>query len=66
MTSENENQELVDFLTGRGFTSEQVNKILKKLDEHDADINRQAIFDSVASGSFDLDAIIADALKDAS
>jgi predicted DNA-binding protein (UPF0278 family) len=55
---------LVEFLQQRGHSQEEIDKIVKRLAEHDAASMRQSIFDSIAGGSFNLDAIIEQALED--
>lgn len=50
---------LVEYLQSEGCSGEEIDKILRMLSEHDKRAVRESIFDSIASGSFNLKAIIA-------
>lgn len=54
---------VADFLRMRGHNDDEVRKILAKLAEHDSLTARESVFDSIEAGTFDLDAIIREALK---
>ncbi|MBP87358.1 MAG: hypothetical protein CMJ64_11660 [Planctomycetaceae bacterium] len=54
---------LIEFLQQRGHSQEEIDKIMKRLAEHDAESMRESIFDSIAGGSFNLDEIIKQALE---
>ena len=61
--SENE-QQLVEYLKQRGHSQGDVDKILKRLADHDEETFRHSVFDSIESGSFNLEAIIKEALEE--
>jgi predicted DNA-binding protein (UPF0278 family) len=61
---DNSDAALAEFLQQRGHSEEEIEKIVKRLAEHDAESMRQSIFDSIAGGSFNLDEIIQQALED--
>jgi len=62
--SENDDRVLIEFLQLRGHSKEEIDKIVKRLADHDASEMRQSVFDSIAGGSFNLDDIIKRALGD--
>lgn len=57
-------EELVGWLRERGHTSEEIVKILVKVDQYDQQTIRESIFDSVSDGTFDIAALIDEALSD--
>ena len=61
--SENE-QQLVEYLKQRGHSQADIEKIVKRLADHDQEMFRQSVFDSIESGSFNLEAIIKEALDE--
>jgi hypothetical protein len=56
--------ELVDFLESKGYTEDEVAKILDQVKQYDLQTQHDSVMDSLDGGGFDLDAIIQDALKD--
>ena len=65
MSDGNDNeQQLVDYLKQRGHSQADIDKILKRLADHDEQTFRQSVFDSIEGGSFDLEAIIKEALEE--
>jgi hypothetical protein len=56
--------ELTQWLAERGYSDKQIAKILARLDDFDARINRESVFDAIDTGEFDFDAFIKDALKE--
>ena len=50
--------EIRQWLADRNYSAEDIDKILRKLDEFDLRISRDSLFDEVASGRFDLAPII--------
>lgn len=62
--SEQDDQLLIEFLEQRGHSEDEIQRIVKRLAEHDAASMRQSVFDSIAGGTFDLDKIIEQALGD--
>jgi hypothetical protein len=63
MTKPGHNDEVIKWLEQRGHTSEEIAKIQAKLTAYDDKVVRDALFDATASGSFDINAIIKEALK---
>lgn len=62
--SDSDDKVLIEFLQQRGHSPEEIEKIAKRLADHDASEMRQSVFDSIAGGSFNLDDIIRQALED--
>ena len=58
MTADEGRQEIVNWLEQRGHSSDQIEQILRRLDDYDAGAVRASIFDSVDAGDFDIEAII--------
>ena len=63
MAASNPNEEVIKWLEQRGHTPEEIEKIQAKLAAYDAIIVRDALFDSMSSGSFDINSVIKEALK---
>jgi hypothetical protein len=63
MSGPNYHAEVVNWLEQRGHTAEEIDKIQAELTAYDQKIVRDALFDATSSGSFDINAIIKDALK---
>jgi hypothetical protein len=57
-----EHPEIEQWLTERGYPPEAIRKILERLDQFDAKINRESLFDAMETGELDMDALIKDAL----
>lgn len=62
--SDSDDKVLTEFLQQRGHSPDEIEKIVKRLADHDASEMRQSVFDSIAGGSFNLDDIIKQALED--
>ncbi|MGD9724579.1 MAG: hypothetical protein AB7O59_04060 [Pirellulales bacterium] len=54
--------EIEQWLSEHGYPPEAVEKILERLDQYDSRVNRESVFDAMAKGEFDMDALIKDAL----
>jgi hypothetical protein len=54
-------QELIDWLSEQGHGPDQIEKILAKVAEYDAQTLHESIFDSISRGQFDLSSIIKEA-----
>jgi hypothetical protein len=54
--------EIEQWLADRGYPPAAIEKILQRLDQYDSRVNRESVFDAVAKGEFDMDALIKDAL----
>ena len=57
-----ERPEITEWLAERGHSPEAIKKILERLDQFDAKVNRDSVFDAIAAGQFDIEALIKDAL----
>jgi len=58
----NPRPEIEQWLSERGYPPEAVAKILQRLDQFDAKVNRDSVFDAMETGELDMDALIKDAL----
>jgi hypothetical protein len=56
--------EIAEWLAERGYPPAAVAKILERLDQYDSRINRESVFDAMAKGEFDMDALIKEALSE--
>jgi len=56
--------EISQWLEEKGYTPDQVEKILDALDNFDQRSHRESLFDDLATGAFDIRPIIDAALKD--
>jgi len=61
--SDQSDETLAAYLRLRGYSDDDVQKIVQQLAEHDSDTARQSVFDSIEAGTFNLDLIIAQALQ---
>ena len=61
-TQDPKHDELVAWLKEAGHSDVEVEKILAKLSEYDAQTMHESVFDSINSGKFDIASIIAEAL----
>jgi hypothetical protein len=59
-----ERPEIEQWLSERGYPPEAIRKILERLDTFDEKINRESVFDAMATGELDMDALIKDALSE--
>jgi hypothetical protein len=57
-----ERPEIEKWLAERGHSPEDVAKILKRLDNWDAQANRDSVFDAMETGELDMDSLIKEAL----
>ena len=55
---------LISFLRQRGSSDEEIEAIVKRLADKDAEAMRESIFDSIDAGSFDLAKMIKEMLED--
>jgi SOS response regulatory protein OraA/RecX len=55
-------QELIGWLREQGHNPDEIEKILAKVAEYDAQTFHESVFDSISRGHFDLSAIIKEAL----
>ena len=62
MSDETSYKALGEFLGKQGHNEDEVQRILDKLAEYDRNMVRDSIFDSLENGTFNLDAIISEAL----
>jgi hypothetical protein len=58
------NRAIVEFLTNRGYSQADIEKILAKLASYDEQTVNDAVFDSIGHGTFTLDEIIRQALTE--
>ena len=58
------NRAIIEFLTNRGYSQVEIDKILAKLSSYDEKTVNDAVFDSIGRGSFTLDEIIRQALAE--
>lgn len=56
--------EVSHWLSEKGYSEEQIEKILRMLDRYDEQVNRHSLFDDLASGAFDIGPIIKAALEE--
>jgi hypothetical protein len=57
-----ERPEIEQWLAEHGYPPEAVQKILERLDNFDAKINRDSVFDAMATGELDMEALVKDVL----
>ena len=55
-------QRFVEWLKQKGHSAEEIVKILAKVKQYDREMNVDSVMDSIAGGSFNLQAIIDEAL----
>lgn len=58
----NQRPEIEKWLTERGHSSDEIEKILARLDRWDAEAKRDSVFDAMETGELDMDALIKEAL----
>lgn len=58
----NERPEIEQWLAEHGYPPEVVQRILARLDQFDAKVNRESVFDAMETGELDMDALIKEAL----
>lgn len=54
---------MIDYLTEEGLSWVEIEHVLTKLKEHDQRVFRESVFDSIDSGTFNLNAIVEEAKK---
>jgi hypothetical protein len=64
MAKESFSEDIKNWLADRGHNAEEVEKIMKRLEQFDETTVRDSIFDSIETGGFDMEAIIKEALAD--
>jgi hypothetical protein len=57
-----ERPEIEQWLAERGYPPEAIRKILERLDQFDAKIKRDSVFDAMETGELDMEALIKEAL----
>lgn len=62
--SDQRHAQLVVWLQDQGHTSQEIERILAKVEEYDRRTVHESVFDSIDSGDFDLSKIIEEALAD--
>ncbi len=63
MSTNKDQQEIRQWLAEREHSPEEVEQIMKQLENYDAQAVRDSIFDSIDTGQFDIEQVIAEALK---
>ena len=58
-----DNSEILSYLSERGFSEEEIEKIVAKMKEYDERMRHKSVFDSLEDGNFNLDKIIKEALS---
>ena len=56
--------EIEQWLAERGYPAAAIAKIQERLDRFDAQVTRDSLFDAMASGELDMDALIKEALAE--
>lgn len=59
-----ERPEIEKWLADRGHSSDEIKKIIERLDRFDAKVTRESVFDAMETGELDMDALIKEALAD--
>jgi hypothetical protein len=60
--SESPNEQLITWLQEQGHSPAEVDKIMAKVAEYDAQTLHESIFDSISSGTIDIEKIVREAL----
>jgi len=53
-----DNALLIEYLTEQGYPWTEIENVLEKLQEYERRVHRESVFDSIASGSFDLESLL--------
>jgi len=61
--SDDSRKQIVEWLASRNHSADEIEQIMARLDQYEAEVVRASIFDSVDTGQFDIEAIIRDALE---
>ena len=64
MSHETRHAQLIAWLENQGHTEQEIEKILSKVAEYDAQTVHESVFDSIESGAFDIHRVIEEALKE--
>jgi len=64
MSDHQQHAQLIVWLENQGHSSEEIEKILAKVDEYDKQTVHESVFDSIESGKFNLADIIEEALAE--
>ncbi|MEM9643665.1 MAG: hypothetical protein AAF989_01620 [Planctomycetota bacterium] len=56
-----DNSLLIHYLTEQGHSWPEIQQVLSKLNEHDQRTIRESVFDSIETGSFNLEKIVEEA-----
>ena len=62
MAEESWSDQLTEYLRAKGHADEDIKKILALVERYENQVQRDSIMESIDSGSFDLEAIIAEAM----
>jgi hypothetical protein len=62
MTDDSSKQPLIDWLSRKGHSPEEIEKILAQLQKYDREMNVDSVMDSIGQGTFNLQKIIDEAL----
>lgn len=60
--SDHQHAQLITWLEDRGHSTEEIERILAKVEDYDARTVHESVFDSIQSGAFDLGSLIKEAL----
>jgi hypothetical protein len=66
MAETNEYQELIEYLRTEGHTDAEIEKILARVRRYEFETQHDSVMDSIGAGTFDLAAIIKEALGEPS
>lgn len=66
MADPNEYVELTEYLRGLGQTDSEIEKILLRVKQYEIETQHDSIMDSIGNGTFDLAALIKEALGETS
>jgi hypothetical protein len=61
--SDAQHAELIAWLEGQGHTPGEIEKVMTKVAEYDAQTVRESIFDSISSGTIDIERFVREALE---
>jgi hypothetical protein len=64
MAQPHEYDELTEYLRGLGQTDAEIDKILARVRQYEVETQHDSIMDSIGNGTFDLAALIKEALGD--
>jgi hypothetical protein len=61
--SDTQHAQLIAWLEDQGHTPSEIEKILAKVAEYDAQTLHESIFDSISSGTIDIEQLVREALE---